>query len=425
MEVIQQINDLDINNINNIKNNGINSNEIKKENILEATPPKTSTQTMLFNINSSVSLKCIMKYLQHYPCHQLSKLRCPTCKEGEKEIISIRMKDCPAKGKQRKTPSERKNTRKKHDFFNQATLDICCSDGRMISVKVFVDGNVQMAGCKNEDEGYQTILILIKHLAAIGNNTLPGTMTLTLTPERYEEVIKAKTEMNDTDFRKYLFEIKAEKLPRGATKLPKYNIDYIEKCVEYPDNLKPSTFRIAMINSDFKFLTTNEFGEKEGIFIDRNILLQILDEYNIYYAPFEPSRYPGVNIKYRCSCECIHGCKEKNNLIECIKNDHKPCIPEDYEEDDVIQHKCWDFKSIENCVNLVKKKKRANGCVTVSILCFQQGKVILTGARSKTQLMEAYEFIVLLYKKHYERLRHKMIESDTSSCIDSDDDFSD
>ena len=61
-------------------------------------------------------------------------------------------------------------------------------------------------------------------------------------------------------------------------------------------------------------------------------------------------------------------------------------------------------------------------CQAVSILCFQQGKVILTGARSKTQLMEAYEFIVLLYKKHYERLRHKMIESDSSSCFDSDSD---
>ena len=419
----ENINNSTNNTPNNNINNNNNNNNINFGNNLEATQPEVSTTTIIVEISAGhIDLPIIQENLPHHPCGQLIKERCPTCKDGEKNIISIRMKDCKNKGKPKNTPCPRKNSRPKSFFFNQLTIDISPMPGRVISTKLFVDGNIQMAGCKNEDEAIQTVKILIEHLKAIGNITQPGTMEMILTPERHLEVLKAQTTMSPTEFRNYLFDIKAEKLPRGATKLPRYKINYIKKGVEYPENLKLTNFKIAMINSDFKFYTPGSHNEKVGVFIDRNMLLQILDEYRVYYAPYESSRYPGVNIKYRCSCECIHGCKEKNNLIDCIKNNHEPCITENYEEGDEIEHKCLDYNTIENCVNLVKKKKRTNGCVTVSILCFQQGKVILTGARSKTQLMEAYEFIVLLYKKHYERLRHKMIESDSSSCFDSDSD---
>ena len=120
-------------------------------------------------------------------------------------------------------------------------------------------------------------------MKAIGNITQPGTNGNDINPERHLEVLKAQTTMSPTEFRNYLFDIKAEKLPRGATKLPRYKINYIKKGVEYPENLKLTNFKIAMINSDFKF-TLGPHNEKVGVFIDRNMLLQILDEYRVYYA---------------------------------------------------------------------------------------------------------------------------------------------
>ena len=58
------------------------------------------------------------------------------------------MKDCKNKGKPKNTPCPRKNSRPKSFFFNQLTIDISPMPGRVISTKLFVDGNIQMAGCK-------------------------------------------------------------------------------------------------------------------------------------------------------------------------------------------------------------------------------------------------------------------------------------
>ena len=50
------------------------------------------------------------------------------------------------------------------------------------------------------------------------------------------------------------------------------------------------------------------------------------------------------------------------------------------------------------CAFNMKKKKVVNGCVTVSILAFQQGKIILTGAQSTRQLDDTYDFITKVYR---------------------------
>ena len=107
-------------------------------------------------------------------------------------------------------------------------------------------------------------------------------------------------------------------------------------------------YRIVLINSDFAL--DNE--------VDRDLLQEKLKE-NDYYSTFEPCVYPGVNIKYYFN---------NNN------NDTGIC-------------KC-------NSVCFGKGNGCGDGdCKRVTIAVFKKGKIIITGARSRTQLKICKEFI--------------------------------
>lgn len=392
---------------------------------LSATLPKVSTETIISDINSRVDLELVFKNLEHYPCGLLVKERCDMCtKKTYHEIISLRKKDFKPKGKPRKETINRKNSRPKKEFYNQITIDISPKKGRQVSTKLFIDGNIQMAGCKDEEEANLTINILIENLKKIAHITEPGDMMLGITQERHDELRKMEEDKNngigmtESEWRNHLFSIKGEKPVKGANKFPKDKYKYIRKAVEFPDQLKPLFYKIAMINSDFKYYYANNVDQ--DVSIDREKLHKILsNEYNIYCRPFEASRYPGVNAKYISSVGCVHGCKDKNKINECVSKS-KTCINPHPLDESV--HKCMDRQVLDNCVEMTKKGKISNGCVTVTILAFQQGKVILTGARSNEQLYDAYNFIVGVYKNNFDRLKYNHDACDSSDEYSTDED---
>ena len=351
----------------------------------------TSTMTVISDIGQRVDLKLLYENLPHIRC----KEKCKSCSETAKEILSIRFRDYPQKGKQRRTITVRKNSKTHRVFFNQITLDIEIEAGRKVSIKLFIDGKIQMAGCKNEEDAHKTVMILIKYLKKIGDIEEPGTVTLPLNEDEYKIMLKMKETMNKNKWRNYVYNKKSEHIKASIlAKMNKYEIPIIRKAVEDKNKMKPQYFKIAMINSDFKVnMRDNEDGSVKPVTIDREVLRNLLhNKYGVYCAPYEASRYPGVNAKKISSIDCVHGCNnEKGNPSMCAFN--------------------------------MKKKKVVNGCVTVSILAFQQGKIILTGAQSTRQLDDTYDFITKVYRDNFFELKTKEKKTITViSDIDSDSD---
>ena len=107
----------------------------------------------------------------------------------------------------------------------------------------------------------------------------------------------------------------------------------------------PGDIRIAMINTDFDC----------GFKIKREILHRLVIDKD-YYSSFEPTIYPGVNIKYYFN-------KEKQDTGIC------------------------------NCEGKCNGKGKDGFCKKITVAVFNSGKIIITGGQSYEQLNTAYDFI--------------------------------
>ena len=383
------------NNIHEIEFINNQKKEFNKKYKLEFEKYTISTQTVISSIGTRVDLPLIYENLEHIPCGYADKSKCNNCSALAKEIKSIRFRSCVPKGNPPKKVTKRKNSKNKKVFYNQITIDIEIEAGRKISAKLFIDGKIQMAGCKNEEEAHKTVTILIKYLKKIADIEEPGMVTLPLKDGEHEKLMNMKEIMNKNKWRSYVYDKKSEHIKASIlAKMEKFDIPIIRKAVEDKNKMKPQYFKIAMINSDFKVSIRDKHTDViNPVTIDREVLRHLLhSKYKIYCAPYEASRYPGVNAKKISSIDCIHGCKEgKGNPSMCAFN--------------------------------MKKKKITNGCVTVSILAFQQGKIILTGAQSTRQLDDTYKFITQVYEENFYEMRNTIKDKiNTTINIDSDSD---
>ena len=126
-------------------------------------------------------------------------------------------------------------------------------------------------------------------------------------------------------------------------------------------------YKIVLINSDYDI----------GYEIKRSELHQLLvNNYDIY-SSYEPCIYPGVNSKYYWNK------KYKDN---------------DY----------YKFPGKCQCDHVCNGKGIGDGdgeCKKVTISVFQSGSIIITGANSLEQIIDCYEFISSVFKKHESLLR--------------------
>jgi TATA-box binding protein (TBP) (component of TFIID and TFIIIB) len=124
--------------------------------------------------------------------------------------------------------------------------------------------------------------------------------------------------------------------------------------------LKIAKFAIQLLNSDYKMNTLAKRDEIHRL---------LTSQYRLF-STLETTIYQGVNTKYYYNEEAPLD-TELWGICQCAR----PCTGQ------------GDGKSIGNC-------KR----VTISI--FQTGSIIITGARNRSQLDEAYEFINQILRKH-------------------------
>jgi hypothetical protein len=125
------------------------------------------------------------------------------------------------------------------------------------------------------------------------------------------------------------------------------------------DPLKITKFAIQLLNSDYKMNTM----------VKRDELHRILTSTYRLFSTLETTIYQGVNTKYYYNEEAP--LTATPGICSCPR----PCTGQ------------GDGKTIGNC-------KR----VTISV--FQTGSVIITGARTRSQLDEAYTYINTILRRH-------------------------
>ena len=315
------------------------------------TEYKISTMTVIAGILSRMDLELIY--------HKI------VCDDDIPGILNIRFRDFPPKGLYSRKRVARKNSKMRKVFLNQITFDVLPSMGRRVSVKLFKDGKMQLAGCKSEAEAHLTIQVLLGKLERIRECEEDGEVSLKMTDEKHESAIAESHRLDDEEWRDFLHTIKTIKTPaKIAATLPEFVLPYTRRAVESSKPLETIPSEIVMINSDFD----------AGLPIDKVLLKHILQHnYGLFCLPLS-SCYPALNSKRISSASCTYGCTSGS-------------------------------EESRQCAIQTKRKRRKNGCCMVSILIFQQGKIIMTGARSVLQLDDTYKFITDVFRKDYDLFR--------------------
>ena len=329
-------------------NNDADESQIKP---YHETPTKyrVSTMTILSDISKRVDLFLIYKHIPVFPFG---------------DILNVRYSDSPPRGifRLRKTKKSKK-PKNQQMFLNQITLDVRLAENRLISVKLFKDGRTQLAGCRCVEEAYVALEKCIMAIRKCQNIEEAGEMIIRCNKIQALNLnrLLLSNKMTDEAWRNMLFDLKKIKFKNSQLEdNPLFTFPYIRKAIEdLQDTSKSSKLEIVMINSDFD----------AKVFIDKEKLVNVLKNvYGLHCRPIS-SRYPGINAKFLSNANCHNGCQT-----------------------DAQKKKCADER---------KKLKGAKGCITVSILAFTQGKVIITGARSLAQLQETYDFVVKVFKQDY------------------------
>jgi|TARA_B110000967_G_C18874181_1_gene557248 TATA-box binding protein (TBP) (component of TFIID and TFIIIB) len=162
------------------------------------------------------------------------------------------------KGTSSKAKRKSRKPEKKKVFFNQATIQYF--HNKLVNVKLFNNGKIQMTGLKYEEQGKEVLEELIQ-------------MILEIQEKQLEEGIVEKD----------IFTTKGE--------------------------IYLSNYRVVLINSDFdmKYPINRE-----------NLHREMVDPEVSMYSSYEPCIYPGVNIKYFYNleheggvCQCNRICSGK------------------------------------------------------------------------------------------------------------------
>jgi TATA-box binding protein (TBP) (component of TFIID and TFIIIB) len=225
------------------------------------TPYRISTITATGSINTEINLKNLFDIIDVIDKND-NTTGIVYLEYGKTKFESI------SKGTNVKKIVKSRKIKQIKRFDNQATAVIKIISDRLyyINMKIFKNGNIQMTGIKNIEDGSKCINYII-------------------------DIIKNYTLNNNINSPDYL------------------------PIVTSIDTLIQSNFKVQLINSDFKI----------DLKIKRDILYRLLiDEYNILCS-YEPCIYPGVKIQYfwneniNGKCECQEHCSTKKKKAICKK----------------------------------------------------------------------------------------------------------
>jgi TATA-box binding protein (TBP) (component of TFIID and TFIIIB) len=252
---------------------------------------RVSTMTYISNLNTEIDLKRLFDAV-----------------DIDEDLKYIEYGALNQKGQKSSKSSNSRKTQKKF-FYNQITAHIF--EGKIVNVKIFNNGKIQMTGIKNEEQGIKTLNKVVSKLKNLDKDLLENILT-------NQDLI----------------------LEKG---------------------------KIAMINTDFDC----------GFKVKREVLQRLVTDKG-YYSSFEPTIYPGVNIKYYFN-------KDKQNTGIC------------------------------NCEGKCNGKGKDGFCKKITVAVFNSGKIIITGGQSYEQLNTAYDFIHNILEKNKKEL---ILEENKAPILD-------
>jgi len=315
-----------------------------------STDLRISTHTATCNINSSVNLSIISKYL-----------------EISDDIQYIEHGNSIKRGTNMKIHSKKAKA-KKRVFFNQITFVIRQQTDRLNNVKLFNNGAISMTGLKNFDEGETSIRILLNYI-----KDLKGVFFKPLSDNDIESIQETspkcefcKNSVSCNNIKKticehYICNI-CSKIEH--TNCKKCNTCLIENGVVESNICKLKDYKIVLINSDYYL----------GFEVKREVLHELLTlKYHIF-SSYEPCIYPGVNSKYYVNTT---------------------------NKDTEFEGKCY-------CDVYCNGKGNGNGngnCKKITVSIFQSGSIIITGARNMYQIKLAHTFINKVINDNYDNIK--------------------
>ena len=180
---------------------------------------------------------------------------------------------------QKKKLLKKKKTRKTGDnFYNCIIIVVKVSEEKIINIKLFRNGSIQMTGSKNLNQTDKALTIILKYLKAkyykkINNKkVLVPLLVRRLTVEeekKISSIIKEST-LSDEEIKNKI---------RNFRFSPKMKFDYRK--------LRIRDFLVNMINTSFSLDFKIHLGE----------LTKILEEEKDCIVTYEPSIHAGINIK--------------------------------------------------------------------------------------------------------------------------------
>jgi len=212
--------------------------------------------------------------------------------------------------------------------------------------------------CKDKVIGYASRDILTKR--RVSDKTFFNQSTLVIRKKRDDA--PGFKEVNMKLFENGGFQMTGVTSEEFSRSVVEWLIEHLKQCTTpiSSEPLQIAKFAIQLLNSDYKMNTL----------VKRDDLHRLLTSQYRLFSTLETTIYQGVNTKYYYNEEA-----PLTNELWGVCQCPRPCTGQ------------GDGKTIGNC-------KR----VTISI--FQTGSIIITGARNRPQLDEAYEFINQILKKH-------------------------
>jgi TATA-box binding protein (TBP) (component of TFIID and TFIIIB) len=389
-------------NIENINIENIMSNENIEQTYpkFEASPISVSTMTFLGNLNTTINLNILARflnlvspdselieksshgfpvYIEYYRllpqgeyCGKRSKrkkkeIQIKNTKYNDVDELSdinqvIIKNDDQLSIKEKKKPAKRQ-------FNNQATMIYRFKGNRLVNIKIFNNGKLQITGVKSEEEVKKVINELIPLLVNTKYNVIENKPNEGIV----NQYLLSKTSDDKLQVYRYLKNMTSEDdiydwIPSDDKFLNTLNKPEDFLTITKPNEIHLTDLEIVLINSNYKI----------NFNIDRNVLAYILSVEEGIYCSFEANEYQGVKISYYWNQS--QKLSEKYGICSCDVH-------------------CRTTKN--------KNKKSSTPCILITISVFRTGSIIITGARDMDQINDAYNFINNIIIKNIERIYQK------------------
>jgi TATA-box binding protein (TBP) (component of TFIID and TFIIIB) len=388
---------------------------------------KIATMTSISHLNTNIDIKVLGKFITLNDT--IHEIRYRTLIKNKSGII----------------------LNKKSSFYNQVTVKISSGHGTFINMKIFSNGQIQMTGCKHEDnikqaiENITNIIYSINNLYSIKVYTENGLFIgdddtiyyrnkiigFKISNNEYifnnervfydgthfvcsSDIIKSKSkniynhsgDIIGSQFLQFFDSLKKYKnkdifiREKSIFNSKKEHIgDIITQISVSPDSpVSPVDGTICNIVFRYKVVEPGSISFSGFKIVNINSVYDCFSEINRtkllsilqtinIFAKFDPNSYPGVNIKF------IYNINKKG-ICSCPTT----------------------------CRWINGKPDGHNICKKISIFVFQSGKVIITGANSREQINSSYDFINSILHKYSDIIlkhqKNEITDSDNSAELD-------